>query len=173
MANNLLDQVFGFKMFNLPVGTSVMLAAAMGIADGLADFLTAIGSAFLPGGLAGFAGLLGNTGVAALIENVPMVNRFLGPDLSDLVSVAALATGVEGLFQSFGLPGVQGGISRTIGMITSPVVKMLPAPRMAAASTQTQTQTGGYNIGAAAATTTSPRDDVDMTLLISRGGMQA
>jgi hypothetical protein len=58
-------------------------------------------------------------------------------------------------------------------MITSPVVRMLPAPSMAkAAASTTQTQTGGYNIGAAAVPS-NPMDDVDMTLLVSRGGLQA
>lgn len=166
---NIIDTLYQFKPFDLPVGTAVMLAVAMGLADGVGDVITNVAGAFAPAGLAPFVGLAGNVGVAVLTQKVNMINRFLGSDLSDLVSVATMLSGVDNLTNAFGLPGISGGISMSIGKIAG----FLPLPGGAvmgppAPAVTAEAATSGYSLGEPAEAGAAV-DDVDMALLSARG----
>lgn len=166
---NIVDTLFNFRPLDLPVGSAVMLAVAMGLADGVGDAITNVAGAYAPDFVAPFVGLLGNVGVALLAEKVGVVNRFLGRDLADLIGVAAMVSGVDNLTNAFGLPGISGGISSSI----SKVAGFLPLPGarttapVVVATPEAATQ--GYSLGQPAASVGATVDDVDMAFLAARG----
>lgn len=167
---DIIDKMLKFRPLDLPVGSAVMLAVAMGLADGFGDVITLVTGAYAPAFVAPFVGLIGNVGVALMVEKIGAVNRFLGDDLADLIGVAAMVSGVDNLTNAFGLPGISGGISSSIakvaGFLPLPGARTVAAP---VAVAPTEAATSGYSLGQPAAEVGATIDDVDMTFLAARG----
>lgn len=165
----IIETLFNFRPLDLPVGSAIMLAVAMGLADGLGDVVTSVTGAIAPDFVAPFVGLLSNIGVALLTAKVGVVNRFLGTDLSDLIGVAAMVSGVDNLTNAFGVPGISGSISGAIGKIAGFLPLPGAAPMAVAPAVPAEAATSGYSLGQPAAEVGATVDDVDMAFLAARG----
>ena len=159
-----LDTISNIDVLKMPVGRAFLLTAAFGLANGLSGTLDRLLGGRLPA-------IAVQAGVAAAIENIGPIKRFLGPDAADLISVAALTAGINGQFN------ISGMVVNAIDKITSFLPGMSPAvASIAATSTTAATTTaplagypmGGYAMGAPK--TQLPNvDDVDLALLSARG----
>jgi hypothetical protein len=163
----LMKQIQNFEIAKMPIGTAAMLSVAMGLTDGIGNFVSALGSAFMPATFANFTGVASNVLIAYSVENIKAIRGFMGPDLADMVSIAAMMSGVNGTLALARLPGIQGTVSGLIGKATA--MLPLPAARMISAPAPAAAATSGYAIGANVEEAGAPVDDVDMLLLANRG----
>lgn len=157
---NYLDTVANVNVLNMPLGRAFLITAAFGVADGLFTTFTRVLGGRLPA-------LAIEVGVAAALENIGPIRKFLGANATDLIAEAALVAGVNGQFN------VSNMISNGIKSITSYLPGIAPQATPVVVSTATQ----GYQMGncpmpitMGAARTQLPNvDDVDLALLASRG----
>ncbi len=157
---NYLDTIANVNVLKMPVGRAFLLTAAFGVADGLFKTFTRMLGGRLPA-------LAIEAGMAAALENIGPIQKFLGPDATDLIAGAALAAGINGQFD------ISAMISNGINSITS----YLPGMSAQATPVVATTTTSGYQMGncptpitMGAARPQLPNvDDVDLTLLASRG----
>ena len=162
---NIVNKILNVEVANLPVGKAFLLTAAFGLANGLSSTLDRLVGSFLPG--TGLPPIVVQAGVAAALENIGPVKNFLGADLTDLISIAALTSGINNQFNVSGT--IVGLLNKVTNLLPGGNVQQAiqaPVPVVPAASDQGSLS--GYNLGQAR--TQLPNvDDVDLALLSARG----
>ena len=165
--NDAVSKVLNVEVMNLPIGKAVLLTSALGIAAGVSNAIDKMSGNRVPP-------LVTQLLVAGGMENIPAIKNFLGRDFTQLVSISALASGLN---QQFGISG------RIVGMLDK-VTSMLPAvgsEEVSALPTTTTTPTtessqaglSGYDMGTysqdSQTQALSNVDDIDLALLTARG----
>ena len=103
------------KIFGIPIGDSLLLLIGLGVNDALIPTISRI----IP--VPQLSGLLGGAAIG-VISKLPIVERFLGSTMANVISATAVATGID---YQLGLRAkVQSLVSsimpaRTAGVITS------------------------------------------------------
>jgi len=159
-----IDKIMGVEVLKMPVGKAFLLTAAFGMANGLSSTLDRMIGGRLPA-------IAVQAGVAAALENIAPIKRFLGSDLTDLISVAALTAGIDNQFS------ISGTIVNLLDKVTSFLPGVAPMAIQAPVSNSTEAPMSGYQMGnypTAMATMGQGKqpvnvDDVDLALLSARG----
>lgn len=157
------DKIMNIEVLNMPVGKAFLLTAAFGLANGLSYTIDRVSGGRIPP-------VLSQVGVAAALENIQPIKRFLGADLVDLTSVAALTAGINSQFNVSGL--IVNAVDKVLGFIPG-----LSTPALAPPTPTPATESGsmsGYQMGEyksmGQARQQLPNvDDVDLALLSARG----
>ena len=151
---DIVNQILDFEVFNMPVGSALMLTAAFGLSDGLSALADRLTGGRIPP-------LVLQTGIVAGLNNVRAVRKFAGPELTNLVSIAMLSSGINTQFK------VTGTVRNLVGSVTG----ALPAPAPAPVAT-TEGNLSGHSLGATAVSAPAANqnvDDIDLALLAARG----
>jgi len=158
-----IDKIMNVEVLKMPVGKAFLLTAAFGMANGLSSTLDRMVGGRLPA-------IAVQAGVAAAIENLAPVKNFLGADLSELISVAALTSGINNQFN------VSGTIVNLLDKVTAILPGATPmAIQAPVAATTAQSEMSGYQMGNSSSSMGQARtqipnvDDVDLALLSARG----
>ena len=83
-----LSKVGKFEVVNIPVGQAVLLLAGLGLNDIMVPALTSFLKMPILSGAA-----------ISVISKLPVVEKFIGPTLSDVLAATAIATGIDEQFQ--------------------------------------------------------------------------
>lgn len=161
-----VSKVLNVEVFNLPIGKAVLLTSALGVAAGISNAIDKVSGGRIPP-------LVTQVLVAGGMQNIKAVRQFLGNDFTQLISISALASGMN---QQFGISG------RIVGLLDK-VTSMLPGiggpeatlPEVPAVTTDNAQIPGlsGYDMGAFATEAQTQQlpnvDDIDLALLTARG----
>lgn len=163
----IVDKIMNVEVLKMPVGKAFLLTAAFGLANSLSSTLDrVIGGGRIPA-------IIAPLGIAAAIENIGPINRFLGGDVSDLIAVAALTSGINNQFDVSGMIiNAIDKITSFIPGLSSQVITQLPVTQATSLTTAPMSgyQMGNYPSSMGLAKTQLPNvDDVDLALLSARG----
>lgn len=161
---NFIDKILDVEVINMPVGKAFLLTTALGLSTGIGAMVDRLSRGMIPPAMVPF-------GVAAMLTNIPMIKRNLGADLTDLMAITAIASGVNQQFN------VTGNVVAAIDRLLSFVPGMggtaaLPTTAALPAETNASGGLSGYNMGSPMGQLpqVGPNvDDVDLTLLSARG----
>lgn len=164
-----VQKVLDVEVMNLPIGKAVLLTSALGVAAGLTNAINKVSGGKIPP-------IATTLLVAGGVENIPYIEQFLGKDLTQLISISALASGLNQQFQVSG---------RIVGLLDR-VTNMLPSIGSSSVNdvvTTTETQSSdtsqgseglsGYDMGAYSNSAQMQQlpnvDDIDLALLSASG----
>lgn len=157
---SIVDRILDIKALGMPIGSSLLLTAAFGLSDGLTTLVDQLSKGMIPPALTPVA-------IAAAINNITPVKNFMGSELAELVSVAALTAGIN---QQFNVTGMVRGLVNQLTSLVPGVGVSTPV----LAPTATTEPMAGYSMGNPSITMGQVSeaqniDDVDMLLLSARG----
>lgn len=157
----IINQMMDVEVLGMPIGQAALLTAAFGLSDGLATLINRLSMGYIPSGLAPAT-------VALAINNIRPIKSRLQPEVVNLISLAALTASINSQFNVTGM--VRSGVDKLVSFIPG-MAPALPAP--APAATTTTESMSGYALGnpsmGAAPAGGANMDDVDMSILNSRG----
>lgn len=163
----IINQILDAKVAGIPVGAGLLMTAAFGLSDGAAQLIEGLASKVVPAGVPGLP-LLVDGAVAWAVTNINAVNRFLTPELAQLISVAAMTAGINQTVNVTGM--VRGLVNQVTGLI--PGVSA-PAAITTSAVAAEAAPMSGYAMGAPGnmgqVSEAQNVDDVDLLLLSARG----
>lgn len=162
--DNITKKVLDVQVANLPIGKAVVLTTALGVAAGLANTVDSVTKGKIPP-------IATQAIVAGAMGNIPVIEKFLGKDMTQLISISALTSGIN---QQFGVSGRIVDLLNTVTSLIPGVDLTVPMTIASEPETETQQDSGlsGYSMGAYSAPEPQQLpnvDDIDLALLNARG----
>lgn len=93
MLGNVIDKVAKAKVFDVPIGKSLLILAAIGVGKGITDIVY---SKWPAGGK--YAGLIAGGGLAVACKKIGAVERFLGKEGADTLAIGGASAAILSLY---------------------------------------------------------------------------